>query len=152
EEAVALGCHVLCEKPLATTLEDAQAMIEAAGRAGRFLSVMQNRRFEHGVRTLRDGIAGGPVGSVGLGSCDLLVVPPFGGWREAMPSPLLLDMAIHPFDVARLVTGAEPVAVTCHEFQPKGSWYAGDAAAICLFELDDGSVFSFRGSWCAAGF
>ncbi len=75
----------------------------------------------------------------------------FGGFRDAMASPLLLDMAIHTFDQARLITGAVPVSVYCHEFNPKGSWYAGNAAAICIFEMSDGSVFNYRGSWCAEG-
>jgi predicted dehydrogenase len=152
EAAFALGCHVLSEKPLAMTLDDAQALVTAARRAGRWLSVMQNRRFDHGVRTMRDGIAEGRIGRPSMLACDLLLAPHFGGFRDRMASPLLLDMAIHPFDQARLLTGLEPVAVTCHEFNPVGSWYAGAAAAVCLFELEDGSVFSFRGSWAAPGF
>ncbi len=134
------------------SLEDAQALVSAARGAGRWLSVMQNRRFEHGVRTLRDGIADGRIGRPAMLACDLLLAPHFGGYRDRMSSPLLVDMAIHPFDQARLLTGLEPVAVTCHEFNPAGSWYAGAAAAVCLFELEDGSVYSFRGSWVAAGF
>jgi predicted dehydrogenase len=68
-----------------------------------------------------------------------------------MDSPLLLDMAIHTFDQARLILGADPVSVYCHEFNPPGSWYAGNAAAVCIFEMSDGSVFCYRGSWCAEG-
>ena len=113
---------------------------------------MQNRRFEHGIRTLRDGLAAGRIGSVTMLACDFFKAPHFGGFREAMESPLLVDMAIHQFDQARFIVGAEPVAVSCHEFNPAGSWYRGDAAAICTFELADGSVFSYRGSWSAEGF
>jgi predicted dehydrogenase len=152
EEALARGCHVLGEKPIATTMDDAHALIAAAEQAGRTYAVMQNRRFEHGVRTLRDGIAEGRIGKPTMLSCDLFVAAHFGGFREEMRSPLLVDMAIHQFDQARFLTGAEPVAVTCHEFNPAGSWYAHGASAVAVFELDDGTVFSFRGSWCAAGF
>src|SRR3954447_19804290 len=116
EAALALGCHVLTEKPLATSLEDAQALVAAARGAGRWLSVMQNRRFDHGVRTLRDGIADGRIGRPAMLACDLLLAPHFGGYRDRRASPLLVDMAIHPFDQARLLTGLEAVAVTCHEF------------------------------------
>jgi predicted dehydrogenase len=152
EAALGLGCHVLGEKPIATTLEDAHALVAAAERAERTYAVMQNRRFEHGIRTLRDGIAGGRIGLPTFLSCDFFIAPHFGGFREEMESPLLVDMAIHQFDQARFLSGADPVAVSCHEFNPAGSWYAGDAAAVCTFELADGSVFSFRGSWCAEGF
>jgi predicted dehydrogenase len=152
EVALGLGCHVLGEKPIATTLEDAQALVSAADRAGRTYAVMQNRRFEHGIRTLRDGLAAGRIGSVTMLACDFFKAPHFGGFRDEMASPLLLDMAIHQFDQARFLVGADPVAVSCHEFNPAGSWYRGDAAALCTFELADGAVFSYRGSWSAEGF
>ena len=152
ETALGLGCHVLGEKPIANTLEDAQALVRAAKEAGRTYAVMQNRRFEHGIRTLRDGLAAGRIGSVTTLACDFFKAPHHGGFREAMESPLLVDMAIHHFDQARFVAGAEPVAVSCHEFNPVGSRYRGDSAAICTFELADGSVFSYRGSWSAEGF
>jgi len=60
-------------------------------------------------------------------------------------------MAIHHFDLARYLSGADPVAVYAKEFNPKGSWYKGDAAASCIFEMTDGVVFTYRGSWCAEG-
>jgi predicted dehydrogenase len=152
EAALGLGCHVLGEKPIATTLEDAQALVRAAEEAGRTYAVMQNRRFEHGIRTLREGLAAGRIGSVTMLACDFFKAPHFGGFRDAMESPLLVDMAIHQFDQARFLAGVDPVAVSCHEFNPAGSWYRGDAAAVCTFELADGAVFSYRGSWSAEGF
>jgi predicted dehydrogenase len=42
--------------------------------------------------------------------------------------------------------------VSCHEFNPEGSWYKGDACAVCIFEFSNGAVFNYRGSWCAKGF
>ena len=69
-----------------------------------------------------------------------------------MDHPLLMDMAIHTFDQCRQLTGADPLAVYCREFNPKGSWYAGDVSAMCIFEMTDGIVVNYRGSWCAEGF
>ncbi|MFW5798537.1 MAG: Gfo/Idh/MocA family oxidoreductase, partial [Planctomycetota bacterium] len=45
----------------------------------------------------------------------------------------------------------DPVAVYAHEFNPGNSWYKGDAAASCIFEMTDGVVFSYNGSWCTEG-
>jgi UDP-N-acetylglucosamine 3-dehydrogenase len=44
-EALRAGKHVLCEKPMATTREDARAMIDAAKKAGKFLMIGQNQRL-----------------------------------------------------------------------------------------------------------
>jgi predicted dehydrogenase len=60
-------------------------------------------------------------------------------------------MAIHTFDASRLITGADPVSVYCHEFNPKSSWYRHGASAIVTFEMSDGIVLSYRGSWTAEG-
>jgi predicted dehydrogenase len=112
---------------------------------------MQNRRYNAQIRALRDLVVSGTIGQVGYIGADFFLGPHFGGFREAMDSPLILDMAIHTFDQARFITGADPVSVYCHEFNPPGSWYKGNASAICIFEMSDGTVFCYRGSWCAEG-
>jgi len=84
-------------------------------------------------------------------NCDFFLGAHFGGFRDAMPSPLILDMAIHHFDLARFMTGLDAEAVYAVEYNPRGSWYAGDVAATCVFELTGGVVFTYRGSWCAEG-
>ncbi|MCD9021461.1 Gfo/Idh/MocA family protein [Cohnella silvisoli] len=149
--AMSLGCDVFAEKPLAETLAECQEIIRVSDRTGRTHTVMQNRRYDTRIRALRELIASGLIGQPGYAGADFFLGPHFGGFRDAMDSPLLLDMAIHTFDQARLILGADPVSVYCQEFNPVGSWYAGQAAAICIFEMSDGSVFCYRGSWCAEG-
>jgi predicted dehydrogenase len=136
---------------MATSLGDAQALVSAAERAGRAFSVMQNRRYLAPMRALRELVAGGAIGTPGMVCADFFIGPHFGGFRDLMESPLLLDMAIHTFDQARFLTGADPVSAYCHEFNLEGSWYAGNAAAICIFELTGGAVFCYRGCWSAEG-
>jgi predicted dehydrogenase len=60
-------------------------------------------------------------------------------------------MAIHSFDQARLIMGADARAVYCAEFNPQGSWYDHEAAAMAIYEMTGGAVFNYRGSWCAEG-
>jgi predicted dehydrogenase len=145
------GCDVMGEKPMASSIEDARDILQTAGAANRFYAVMQNRRYLRSIRALRGLINGGTIGIPGLVSADFFIGAHFGGFRDVMKSPLVLDMAIHTFDQARYISGADAVSVYCHEFNPAGSWYEGNAAAICIFEMSDGSVFNYRGSWCAEG-
>ncbi|NOU94625.1 gfo/Idh/MocA family oxidoreductase [Paenibacillus sp. LMG 31456] len=149
--AMELGCDVLAEKPMATSMEDASRLVKLAEKLGRTYAIMQNRRYLPQIRAFRDLVVSGGIGRVGFVNADFFLGPHFGGFRDVMESPLLLDMAIHTFDQARLITGKDPVSVYCHEFNPAGSWYEGNAAAICIFEYADGSVFCYRGSWCAEG-
>jgi ATP-dependent helicase/nuclease subunit A len=149
--AMKMGCDVFGEKPMASSIEEAREMVISAHELGKSYSVMQNRRYLKDIRALRGLIEQGAIGELGFISADFFLGPHFGGFREIMESPLILDMAIHTFDQARFITGADAVSVYCHEFNPPGSWYKGNASAICIFEMSDGSVFCYRGSWCAEG-
>ncbi|GIO29598.1 hypothetical protein J2TS6_07390 [Paenibacillus albilobatus] len=136
---------------MSANLEQAKEIIQVSEATGRTLSVMQNRRYDANIRALREMIQFGTIGKPGMVNADFFIGPHFGGFRELMDSPLIVDMAIHTFDQARFILGADPVSVYCHEFNPTGSWYQGNAAAICIYEMSDGSVFCYRGSWCAEG-
>ncbi|HET6428865.1 MAG TPA: Gfo/Idh/MocA family oxidoreductase [Phycisphaerae bacterium] len=149
--ALAHGCHVIGEKPMASSMAEARRMVRAADRAGRCYMVSQSRRWDARHEVVRRVAAGGKLGTLTTINCDFYIPAHFGGFRVKMASPLILDMAIHQFDLARYFTGADPKAVYAYEFNPPGSWYAGDAAASCIFEMSDGIVFTFRGSWCAEG-
>ncbi|MCL6457010.1 MAG: Gfo/Idh/MocA family oxidoreductase [Gorillibacterium sp.] len=149
--AMQTGCDVFGEKPLAQTMEECNDIVRISELTGRTHSVMQNRRFDPRIRSLRKLIETGTIGKPGYVGADFFLGPHFGGFRDLMDSPLLLDMAIHTFDQARMILKADPVSVYCQEFSPAGSWYAGNAAAICIFEMSDGSIFCYRGSWCAEG-
>jgi predicted dehydrogenase len=149
--AFAHGCHVLSEKPMATSEADAREMLRLAKAAGRMHAIVQNRRFNDGVRSIRATLESGGLGTLTALHCDFFVGAHFGGFREAMENVLLVDMAIHTFDAARFMAGKVPLAVYCHQSNPAGSWYAHGAAAEAIFEFADGVVFTYHGSWCAEG-
>jgi predicted dehydrogenase len=150
--ALTSGCHLFGEKPMAATLEEANELVQLAKETGKNYAIMQNRRYLKTMRSFRKAINQGIVGAIGSMHADFFIGAHFGGFRDLMDSPLILDMAIHTFDQARFLMGADPVSVYCHEFNPPGSWYKGNASAICIFEMSDGSVFTYQGSWCAEGF
>jgi len=63
-EAMRLGKNVVCEKPFALSVDDADRMIEAAQQTGRVLAPFQNRRYEPHFQTVRDLIEAGTFGQV----------------------------------------------------------------------------------------
>jgi predicted dehydrogenase len=150
-EALRHGCHVLGEKPMADSLESAQRMAAAAQKAGRLYAVMQNRRFDPNIRRLKRFLASGAIGRVTTVHSDFFLGAHIGGFRDHMRHVLLLDMAIHTFDAARFMTGVDASTVFCQEWNPPGSWFDHDASAVAIFEMGDGIVYTYRGSWCAEG-
>lgn len=145
------GCHVLSEKPMADTLEHAREMITAMRRSNKLHAVIQNRRYDPNIRCLKGLIDSGALGPLTTLNSDFYIGAHFDGFRATMPHVLLLDMAIHTFDAARFLSGADPVSVYCKEWNPRGSWYAHDASAVAIFEMTNGIIYTYRGSWCAEG-
>ena len=142
---------VLGEKPMAATMEEARQLVELSEQCSTLFVVSQNRRYNSGLAAFREVVAT-RLGGAGQLNAEFYRSPHFGGFREEMASPLLLDMAIHTFDAARYVTGADALSVACSEFNPPWSWYKGAASAVAEFEMTGGLRFSYQGSWCAEGF
>lgn len=149
EEALFAGLPVLCEKPIAPTLVDALQQAALAEVAGGLLMVSQSRRFFTELTRLR--AVADRLGRVGAITTEFYKAPHFGGFRDRMEQPLLVDMAIHQFDMARYLLRADPVTVSCSSWNPAWSWYDGDASATATFAFDDGARYTFTGSWCAPG-
>lgn len=149
--ALQAGCHVLSEKPMATSIAEGAALVNLAAETGRVHAIVQNRRFISGVRRMRRFVESGAIGELTGIHCDFFIGPHFGGFREEMDDVLLLDMAIHTFDAARFVADKKPLAVYCLENNPRGSWYRHGSSAHAIFEFSDDVIFTYRGSWCAEG-
>jgi len=150
--ALSAGLPVIGEKPMAESMASARKMVRASEKSGKLFMVSQSRRWDVNHRSCRGLLASNTIGGLTTINCDFYIGAHFGGFRDEMPSPLILDMAIHHFDLCRFLTGADPVSAYAHEFNPKGSWYKGDVAASVIFEMTGGMLFTYRGSWCSEGF
>lgn len=149
EAALRAGVPVLSEKPVTPRVADALALAAISEQCGTLLATSQSRRHSPGLRAFRDAVAA--YGGAAQLDAAFFQNPRFGGFRDEMESPLLVDMAIHTFDQARFVLGSEPESVFCDEFSPPWSWYRGGAAAHAVFRFEDGARFGYSGSWCADG-
>jgi predicted dehydrogenase len=110
-EALAAECHVLVEKPLATTVSDAQAMVSAAADAGLVLAVAENYPHLRAVRDARAALDAGLIGDVlTLRSTRAYRVDGVwvrDGWRQSTgPSGgILLDQGTHQVSLLRSLAG-----------------------------------------------
>ena len=150
--ALRSGCDVFGEKPMSSSIESARKMVEVANKTGRTYSVMQNYRYNRGIRGYKELLSPEVIGNLGTLQAEFFLNPDFSGFRAEMESPLILDMAIHSFDEARFLSDADAVSVYCHEYNPSWSHYKGDISAAAIFEMSNGVVFTYHGSWVAQGF
>ena len=148
-EALLAGLPVLSEKPLTPTVAEGLSLAATAAHTGELLMVSQSRRYYRSITQFREAVRG--LGRVGVVTADFFRAPHFGGFRDEMAHPLLIDMAIHHFDAFRYLIGDEPVWVSCDEFNPAWSWYQGAAGVATTFVTASGTRFVYTGSWCSPG-
>ncbi len=112
--AAAAGKHVLCEKPLALTLHDAQAIIDACRKAGVVLGTNHHLRNAATHRAIRDLLRDGAIGKPLFARVFHAVSLPahLQGWRINKPAAgagVILDITVHDADTLRFILDAEPV-------------------------------------------
>ncbi|WFR68041.1 Gfo/Idh/MocA family oxidoreductase [Curtobacterium flaccumfaciens] len=154
-EALEAGKHVLVEKPFANTTDEAVAAVRRAEELGLVLQVSQNYRWYPAPRVAQELLAAGTLGELSAIDID------FRQWDNDLafeehphyrfPHAMINDMAIHHFDLIRMVTGREAVRVYAKASYPSYSKYQDEAVASMIIELDDGLVVSYRGSWLSRG-
>lgn len=149
--ALDAGLPVLCEKPLAHTRADAHALADKAASTGVLLMVAQNYRYSAVAATIKTVLDSGELGAVSGVSVDFYKAPRLIGFREFMAHPLIVDMAIHHFDMLRYFLGSDPTHIYAHTWNPPWSWYKGDASAAVIAAFANGAHVSYTGSWCAQG-
>jgi UDP-N-acetylglucosamine 3-dehydrogenase len=147
EAAFAGGVHVLCEKPLATTAEDARAMIRAGEDAGLRLGTAFPVRYASAVSGAKEAVEAGAVGRVvAVSGTNHGKIP--GGWftdPELSGGGAVMDHTVHVADLLRWMFGAEVESV----YAEVGSFYGSgiDDAAILTLELENGVFATIDPSW-----
>jgi predicted dehydrogenase len=153
ELAASMGKHVLCEKPIATTVEDAEAIIEACERAGVLLQVAFVSRFHPMVAQARDVVRSGRVGDViGMvgGNRGRPPLPPaYPAWitsQDESGGGALIDHSVHVTDAMRHITGLEATSVSAEVGELM--WNCGvDDVALLTLGFEGGAVASVDPSW-----
>lgn len=145
--AAQAGLHILCEKPMASSMDEGRAMVDAAANAGVSLMVAQNRRQSAVAYTLRRVVSEGAYGPPG--QVFLTFRQQFGrdSFRDTMEHPLLVDMANHHFDLVRFVLGRDPVRAWGTSWNPRWSQFAGDSSAVVVFAYDDRLRVVYDATW-----
>jgi predicted dehydrogenase len=132
-------------------MEAARAIVRKANDTGVLHMVSQNRRYQTSTQTLKQVLDSGQMGQVGSVTVEFFKGPHFGGFREEMAYPLIIDMAIHHFDLMRFFLDSNPISIFGQSWNPIWSWFKGDASANLLLEFANQVKVAYNGSWCSPG-
>jgi len=147
------GKHVLCEKPMAHTLEAADAMIETVKKAGVKLMIGQVRRFDHRYASIKAQLDAGKVGRpvfVRRAERQFLPFPPEAWqWDPKRGGGVILDIGVHATDLFRWLLGQEPVDVYAVAKPVRESAIAAGSYdhAFITCKFDGGGVGFAESSW-----
>lgn len=170
--ALNAGCHVICEKPMATSAAEAREMKAAAEKNGKLLMIGFVRRFGNDCKIVSDYINNGFFGDIYYGKATYLRrngCP--GGWfgdKSRSAGGPLIDLGVHVIDLTRYLCGnPKPVSVYGATFdylknrpgiKDKGSGYVSasrgnkdifdvEDLASAMIRYDNGTVISVEAAF-----
>jgi 1,5-anhydro-D-fructose reductase (1,5-anhydro-D-mannitol-forming) len=147
--AAKAGKHILCEKPLAMSLDDARAMIEAAKAAGVVLATNHHLRNAATHRAMREAIKAGRIGKpLSARVFHAVFLPPhLQGWRLDRPEAgggVILDITVHDADTLRFVLDDDPAEAIAFG-QAGGMGKAGlEDAVMGVLRFRNGVIAQFH--------
>ena len=161
--ALKAGKHVLCEKPMAVTLSECEAMVAAAEESGKYLMIGQNQRLAKAHAKAKELIEQGAIGKVltfrtifGHGGPETWSIDPgsnvwfFDKTKAAMGA--MADLGIHKTDMIQYVLGSkivktQAVLTTLDKKDATGSLIGVDDNAICIYQMENGIIGTMTASW-----
>ncbi|NEB96036.1 Gfo/Idh/MocA family protein [Streptomyces bauhiniae] len=140
---VAAGVPVFCEKPVARTIAEGVAVLDAVREGGVPIQIGFNRRFDAGFMAARAAVRSGELGKLHtVRSTTLDPAPPPAAYVAASGG-IFRDCSVHDFDMIRWVTGREVTEVYAVGGN-RGAAYIGEAGdadtTSAVLTLDDGTI------------
>lgn len=164
--ALQAGKHVLCEKPMATTLSECGQMVETAKKTGKFLMIGHNQRLACAHARARELILQGEIGDIvtfrttfGHGGPETWTIDPANVWffdKKLAAFGAMADLGIHKTDLIQFLTGQRVVEVSAYigtldKKLPDGELIGVDDNAICTYRMSGGAVGTMTASWTYYG-
>jgi predicted dehydrogenase len=140
ELAAQHGVAAICQKPLAWEMADAKAMVEAMSERGLPFMVHENFRFQHPMRRIKQLLDDGAIGRPFFGRISFRTdfdVYSNQPWLVDNPRMIIIDVAVHLFDLARCFMG-EPEALFTETIRVNPR-IAGEDVATVLMRMTDGT-------------
>lgn len=147
ERALKQGLHVLCEKPLAASLGDADAMIECSRQHGDRLVVGHTLRFDPDYIAVRDAVVAGRLGDI-VQMAARWNAPQHEGRIISGRTTVALEMMIHDLDAMRWLAGN--IESVFGLSVKAGIVGPGPDASVAVISFDSGAVASLDHNWIMA--
>ncbi|MFY0762426.1 Gfo/Idh/MocA family oxidoreductase [Metabacillus dongyingensis] len=150
-EAVTRGLHVMMEKPLTHTYDEAIELLKFTRNHDKKVMISQNYRWNRPIQTVKQLLEEDTIGNIEYMNYSFQRATNFGGWRDEYENILLEDMSIHHFDIMRYLLNKNPIEVYAKSYRPSWSWFKGNPNAHVSITFEDDVFVSYAGSWVTKG-
>jgi predicted dehydrogenase len=129
---------ILAQKPLAMSVREARACVDACEAAGITLAVNQNMRFDQSVRAMKSLLNTGALGDIVLATIDMRAIPHWMPWSRGLPSLSTFVMSIHHLDTFRFWFGTPNRVLASTRPDPRTTFPHTDGINLYVLEYDSG--------------
>lgn len=165
-DALRAGKDVLCEKPMAVTLEECERMVQTAKETGRYLMIGHNQRLVQAHAKARKLIEAGEIGTIltfktsfGHKGPETWAIDSKNIWffdKKRAVFGAMADLGIHKTDLIQFLTGQRVESVMAYmgtrdKKDPQGKPISVDDNAICIYQMSGGTVGTMCASWTYYG-
>ena len=148
--ALAHDLHILSEKPIADTMESCVRIYRKVTAAQKKMAITMSHRFDQDKQTLQRLVRSGALGRENYAVCRFTHnCRAFGSWgvfRHQIADPLLIEGAVHHFDIFRALTGSNAASVYAKTWNPAWGEYAGDSTGLIIIEMENGVRCLYEGA------
>lgn len=151
--ALETGKHVICEKPMAVSVAEADAMVAAAAATDLKLMVGHLRRFDNRFAEVKSALTAGEIGVPRYVRRAERQWLPFGidawHWQPGLGGGVVLDIGVHETDLLRWLFGQDPVSVYARgrTIRPEAKEAASPDFVVASFQFPDGAIGDLEMSW-----
>lgn len=165
-EAMKAGKHVLCEKPMAVSLEECEEMVRVSKETGRLLMIGHNQRLNKTHKKAKELIASGALGRVvtfkttfGHSGPESWAIDSKQVWffdKKLSSFGAMADLGVHKTDLVTWlldspVKKVHAVLRTLEKKDANGDPIGVDDNAICIYEMENGVIGTMTASWTYFG-
>lgn len=166
-KALNSGKHVLCEKPMAVTIADCEAMVEASDQTGKYLMIDQNQRLAKAHVKAKTLLQQGIIGKIltfrttfGHGGPETWSIDgTLNTWffdKKRASMGAMADLGVHKTDLIQYLVGSKVIETsavlsTLDKKYANGELIGVDDNAICIYRMENGIIGTMTASWTYYG-
>ena len=152
-DCIAAGCNVIIEKPIALSIADAQAIVDAGKKAGVVVCANHQNRFNKSVQYIRKALEEGRFGKLSHGAAHVRwnrgksyydQAPWRGTW--AQDGGCLMNQCIHNIDLLRWMMGDDIDEVMAYTDQLQHNYLEAEDLGMALVKFSNGSYGLIEGT------